>query len=181
MRYLAKHPTSEAMGLGYPMDAVRIRQILVEEQAGYCAYTEKWLSPTESVDVDHFDPRLKHTSKDGYDNWYAVLHWQNLHRPRSIEPFLPLADPTADLSERVVCRRGIFYARDPSDLEASNLIQWLGWNLPDLVRERLQHVSRIRRARSLFSSPGELLDWLRSDPPQLSFASTLRAELALPL
>ena len=72
----------------------QIRETLLNEQRRFCRYSERFVQATDSCDVEHLDPRLKGTDRDGYWNWYAVLHWINsLNKPRKIEAFLPILEP----------------------------------------------------------------------------------------
>ena len=67
---------------------LKIRKILLKEQLGFCAYSERFISQIDKVDIEHFDPRLKLSDSDNYLNWYAVLAWMNEHKPKKIEPYL---------------------------------------------------------------------------------------------
>lgn len=88
MEFFAKTPDSEiiALKLSYNNASQRktLRAKLVEEQKGFCAYSEKYLSMTESVDIEHFDPSLKGKDEDNYFNWYVCTHWINMHKKTTI-------------------------------------------------------------------------------------------------
>jgi hypothetical protein len=187
MRYLRKTPASKILAAGWiyndqdSRENRKIRDELLREQHQFCAYSEKYVQPTESCDVEHFDPRLKHTPQDDYWNWYAVLHWMNNHKPR-IDRFLPLPAPhSPNLFERIRYEDGQFLAIDEADREADNLIRFLGWNRPELARERNNHVSRIRALRDAFleGDEREFLAYLSEHPQELSFATALQAELGI--
>jgi hypothetical protein len=185
MRYLAKRPSSQipASGWTYPRDAARIRRALLDEQQGFCAYSEGYVRPTDACDVEHFDPRLKGKPEDGYRNWYAVRHWMNAHKPPKIESFEPVLDP-ADVasSRRVGYSDGQYQPADPADSAARNLIAFLGWNRPELAQERSRHVNLVRDIlERLAGSPAEALEYLRTHPELCSFATVLEAELGISL
>ncbi|MEZ4674268.1 MAG: hypothetical protein R2932_08510 [Caldilineaceae bacterium] len=78
MRYLRKLPesriTREAWRYETDSHRPKIRAELLIEQRGYCAYTERYVNPLDSCDIEHFDNRLKGQPEDGYWNWYAVHH-----------------------------------------------------------------------------------------------------------
>ena len=176
MRYLSKTPESRVASSDwkYPSDARAIRDELIREQRGFCAYSERFIQRTDSCDVEHFDPRLKNKVGDSYWNWYAVLHWMNSHKPRKIEPYLPLLEPhSPDLTARVRYESGQFVEVDSKDIEAKNLINYLGWNRPELAQDRSRHVSRVRELKSFFSNDDEFLSYLRDDPMSRSFATAL--------
>ena len=183
MRYLSKTDNSAVLSSEwqYPRDARKIRQALLEEQQHYCAYSERYVQGTDSCDVEHFDPRLKGCKDDGYWNWYSVLHWVNSHKPRKIAPFLPILmphDPT--LSQRVKYEDGQFSPSEEEDREADNLIKFLGWNRPELARDRSNHVRRIRELRTFFDNDvSAFVDYLRDHPEDMSFATALEAELGI--
>jgi hypothetical protein len=64
MRYLRKSSDTKVMisEWRYPGDAVAIREELLCEQRGFCAYSEKHVGAIDETHVEHFDPRLKGTS-----------------------------------------------------------------------------------------------------------------------
>ncbi|MCA9142699.1 MAG: hypothetical protein KDB05_07925 [Planctomycetales bacterium] len=152
----------------------------MREQRGFCAYSERFIQETDSCDVEHFDPRIKHRAEDGYWNWYAVLHWMNNHKPRKIEPHLPLLTPySSELKSRIRYDSGQYVVVDDKDREAKNLISYLGWNRPELADDRARHVSRVRELRGFFSNDTEFLAYLHDDPMSKSFATAVEAELGI--
>jgi len=42
----------------------KLREILLTEQDGFCAYTEYCLCRAHKKEIDHFDPTLKNTPED---------------------------------------------------------------------------------------------------------------------
>ncbi len=184
MRYLKKRDDSRVIKnqWQYPKDAKTIRAELLKEQQGFCAYSERYIQNTDATDVEHFDPRLKGSLDDNYWNWYAVLHWMNQHKPRKIEPFEPILWPySTDLNQRIQYKDGQFLAVNPDDKEASNLIQYLGWNCPELAKDRLNHIKRMRFAQKMFGQDRDrFMAYLMGNPSNLSFFSALKVELGLP-
>jgi hypothetical protein len=184
MRYLKKSAHSQVISnqLQYPKDAKRIRDELLKEQIGFCAYSERYVQNTDAVDVEHFDARLKGTENDSYWNWYAVLSWMNKRKPRKIEPFEPILQPySEDINRRIKYEDGQFLAVDPNDKEADNLIKYLGWNSPELYEDRRKHIDRIRFVQKACGDDQEsFFNYLVNHPDNLSFFSTLRVELGLP-
>jgi hypothetical protein len=127
---------------------------------------------------DHFDPRLKNTPGDCYENWYAILAWVNTHKPKSIEPFLPILHPK-DAIGRIIYNDGIFMPVSLSDTEAKNLIDFIGLNKMELFTARKNHVGRIKEVKDAFENPIELCSHLKRHRENLSYATALRAELGI--
>jgi hypothetical protein len=137
MNYLAKDPQSPIIAAGWKYSTQsqrsKIRQQLLAEQCYFCAYTERYVAPIDACEIEHFDDRLKNTADDSYWNWYAVHRWVNQHKP-SIDKFLPILMPhDSTIGHRIHYSEGAFRAIDPADLEAVNLIEFLGWNNPTLA------------------------------------------------
>ena len=184
MRYLNKTESSriltERWQYARAADRGPIRNELLAEQLGFCAYSERFIKKTDAVDIEHFDPRLKPTPQDSYWNWYAVLHWMNQHNARTIERFEPLPrpfDPT--IRGRVRYVDGLFFPKDDDDIKVRNLIEFLGWNKQQVVNDRRKHVAKVLdlQRRLKLDSVAEFVEFLYSDPDNLSFATALEAAL----
>ena len=165
-------------GLKYPKDRDKAVEILIGLQKGYCAYSERYLKPLDSVELEHFDSRKKNTEADGFDNWHAVIRWMNAHKARSIEKFEPLPDIESWTGERVWYEHGLFVCRE-DDTEAKNLIDFLGVNRQEVFEERANHIARIRNMRKKVGDD-MLLEILGESPEQLSFPTAIEAELGIP-
>jgi hypothetical protein len=183
MRYLSKTESSRVLAEGWQYaratDRPHIREALLTEQSRFCAYSERFIETLDAVDIEHFDPRLKDTDKDGYWNWYAVLHWMNQHKPHSIEKFEPLPKPyDLTLPKRLRYVGDIFMPCDEADVEASNLIEFLGWNKPEVVKDRRAHVDRVLDLKKKLDMPlNEFVSWLMTRPKDLSFVTALEVAL----
>jgi hypothetical protein len=93
-----------------------------------------------------------------------------------------LAPHRADVSRRIRYEDGQFVAVADDDIEALNLIRYLGWNRPELAEDRTKHVGRMRQLRSFLEDISEdFLGYLREHPEELSFATALEAELGIDL
>lgn len=102
----------------------------------------------------------------------------NSHKARNIEPFLPLLNPfSPELPSRICYEAGQFVEANRDDIEAKNLIRYLGWNGPELAQDRSRHVRRVRELRSFFATDREFLDYLCDDPMSKSFITALEAEM----
>lgn len=183
MRYLKKHPDSiilrDDITYRNNRNNDRLRTALTEEQSGYCAYTEEWMTPLHSVDVEHFDGRLKNTTEDNYWNWYAVLHKPNMKKPRNIENYLPILPPhTDDIRSHIKYEDGQYRPVVENDEEAINLINYLGFNSPMTADTRNRFIRHQRYIfHNLLDGDMELfIQYLRYDPAHLSFRTALEAE-----
>ena len=181
MKFLHKAPDTLAgyETLTYPKDRVSAREALCRIQRNFCAYSERYLKPLDSVDVEHFDPRLKNTESDGIRNWHAVIHWLNMRKSNRIEEFEPLPDLQIWTDARVTYRNG-FFECDEADEETKNLIDFLGVNRKEVYDERTKHVARIRRMMDKIGGE-ELIELLAESPDDLSFPTALATELGLPV
>lgn len=182
MRFLPKPSSFLAahQALRYPKDRKAAMEALTEAQHGFCAYSERRLKPLDSVEVEHFDPRLKKTESDSIANWHAVIRWVNAHKARKIENFEPLPDTQdAGLPARVTSQNAFLHPVSDDDQEVRRLLEFLGVNRPEMVKERRCHLSRIRYMMKVALKTG---DDVRQLVPveELSFATTLEAELGLP-
>ncbi len=181
MRFLHKSPDSivEYRQLQYPSDRNTAKDVLVTLQKGFCAYSERFLKPLDSVEVEHFDPRIKNTESDGFHNWHAVIRWMNSHKARRIQDYEPLPDLDVWSEKRVRYERGGFVC-DDDDRESDNLIKFLGVNKPEVFEERSKQVALIRRLQVLCGDIESLHDLLIEHPENLSFPTALEAELGIP-
>lgn len=184
MRYLGKHKDSrvvqEAWRYSNTRHRPKIRTELLTEQYGFCAYSERYVTPMDACEVEHFDPRKKNTADDDYWNWYAVHRRMNqLKMHKRIENYLPILSPyDPALATRIYYKHGQFEAADQA---AQNLIDFLGWNEPSLAQERAMHIQRKLNDFSRFFKddlPG-FIEYLRQDPTNFSYITALEAELGI--
>ena len=182
MRYLNKEIIEQGWQYSTQSHRSKIRAALLEEQNNFCAYTERYVAPIDACDIEHFDDRKKNTEADGYWNWYAVHHWFNM-RKRLIAHFLPIMTPhNPSLSERVNYIGGEFRVIKDDDMEAANLIEFLGWNDPTIAAYRSKTVERIKEIRDFHKGDdAKFVEYITARPEYLSFISVLEVELGLSL
>lgn len=83
MRRAIKYPDSKIVekNLNYisgnSTNNKKIADLLFEEQKKFCAYTDEYISRTDAADIEHFNPTLKDTHDDNYNNWFLVKHQWN--------------------------------------------------------------------------------------------------------
>lgn len=145
---------------GNSINNALIREILIEEQKGFCAYTESRIKSTDAIDIEHFNENLKYTPEDNYENWYAVEHkWNNKYK----KPYcLPIINPHDDDVESRIwydIPTGI-YMYDSEDIAAKNLVDIIGLNDGNLPKARIDHIQLII---VLFNESGlnEINEWLK--------------------
>ncbi len=163
----------------------RLKKMLMAEQKGYCAYTEKYLQPMDAVEVEHLDATKKYA--DDYYNYYAVLRNANLYkqdekyRGASFLESLFFHNAVA-VSERIGFRENVFYELDENDTEARAFIDFLNLNHPALSGQRATHLALLQ---STFNDAGydseAIIIYFKKHPEQLSFVTALEAGLGVHL
>jgi hypothetical protein len=196
MKFLTKKPDSEilAKGLRYTTgrtgDNQALRNALLDEQKGFCAYTEEVLEEnTLSEEVEHFNPGLK--SNDNYYNYYTVSRYANLRKMKVDRqgdykgaPFYTslFFQNELALRERVAYHDGWYRANKEDDNEAKQFIDYLGFNDNPLFKKRNDAVARIRRIFEKGAYTHEdKLEYFRENPLELSFITALEKELQIDL
>jgi len=193
MRFLIKPETSAATTMKYKPkgDNRALLSALRAEQKQFCAYTERRFRSDDSVDVEHFDPKLKGTKEDGTSNWYAVLHRANQRKRRQEKKFETHAlmksrffQSTAELWERIeyVSGEWIYAEREESDSIARALLEYLSINDIEHVEDRRRHVLRLA---AIFEDAGyddaRKRAYFERHPEELDFITVLVAELGVEL
>lgn len=200
MKFLRKDPESEVLkqGLVYSSASsrrnARLRSMLIREQQGFCAYSEKYIDELDATDIEHFDPSLKDRNDDYY-NYYAVISYCNRKKQHRYERCKDSAffstrffQQPDELSKRIRYVQdsdlpgGTFEPVDSDDRDAQNLIEYLGWNDHDLFMARQRHIKRLQR---VFQDAGytaeQQLEYFRDFPHDMSYVTALEARLGLDL
>ena len=133
----------------YPKHRLEIQKQLLDEQNNLCAYTETFLAGrSDKKEIEHFNPTLKPTDKDGYENWFLVkAQWNNEKgsTPRWLE-HQPILHPTdKGFEDRIIYLEGEYICH-PDDDEAENLIKFLRLNEEALTVERKNYIERRRES-----------------------------------
>lgn len=122
-----------------------ISEILFTEQNGFCAYTEEYLGRADAKDIEHFNPKLKDTDQDNYDNWFLVKHQPNKEKASKWDEFQPILYPTSeDFENRVIYDEGDYRVSSATDVEAKHLIELLNLDDAILADERKRYIRRKR-------------------------------------
>lgn len=182
MKFLNKRSDSKilAENLVYKKgDNSRLREELLSEQHRFCAYTERKLSRTDNVHIEHFDPSLKYTSEDDYYNYYAVIPWGNFQKKSKSYRGNRFFQSVNEIKQRIKYEDGEFKAIQENDNDADSLIDYLGFNELDLFEDRNNHVERLK---GIFeNNTEELLAHLQNHPADLSFPTAIEAEFGIDL
>jgi len=167
-----------------------LRAALLEEQHGYCAYTERRIDELhDTVAVEHFQPRSQGGS-DEVDNLYATLQSANQRKRRKEKDYKkghPLFcdrffQEPGGFESRIEYLEGDFFyaAREGDDELGKALIDYLAFNDPEYVEARRNHVQRLC---GLFADAGwdreRQRRYLLEHPADAHYPSVLRAELGI--
>ncbi|MBN2719396.1 MAG: hypothetical protein JXX14_26330 [Deltaproteobacteria bacterium] len=186
MKYLKKSSESEILkaGLKYieGRSNTELRRKLLEEQNGYCAYSEKRVS-IEDTDVEHFNSNLK--NGDDYYNYYAVgtsVHRRKTRiertekfRGRNTDFFKTLFFQTASgFGDRIgyFSDDHIYEELELNDTDAQLFIEFLSMNDPELVKERKRHIERLQEISAFVN----IEEYLMKYPEEANFPTALEAE-----
>lgn len=168
--------------VGNSVNNKRIAQILLEEQKSFCAYTDEHISRTDADDIEHFNPTLKGTDKDNYNNWFLVKHQWNNEKGIKWQAFQPVLHPTShDFEERVIYLDGDYVAASPLDQESINLIALLKLDDPALANNRKKYISRKRSEIMAFGQePNDFFEVLiKANPVQVSYPRAIKEEFGV--
>lgn len=185
MKYLKKNSASEILkdNLKYieGRSNTELRRKLLEEQEGYCAYSECRVTFGET-DVEHFNSKLKNT--DDYYNYYAVrtsVHRKKTQtertekfRERNAEFFTTLFFQSANgFAERIgyFAVDHIYEELDLNDTDAQYFIDFLSLNDPELVRERKRHIERLQEINEF----SDIRGYLNKYPEETNFPTAIEA------
>jgi hypothetical protein len=167
-------------GLTYKKgDNSRIAQLLKAEQNNICAYTEEYLGRADKAEIEHFDPTLKSTNRDGYQNWFLVKAQWNNEKGSVVrwQKHQSLMYPTdADFETRILYDRGNYILADEGDLDARHLRDYLKLNDEELAKQRVYYIQRMKAdIGSSGLTSQEFIDWRLSNPPYQSTIYYIRA------
>ncbi|MBC8155087.1 MAG: hypothetical protein H7Z72_19530 [Bacteroidetes bacterium] len=150
MRRIKKNPESPIISekIAYRKSGnSHLSEILYEEQNHLCAYTEEYIGRADRGDIEHFNPMLKGTLEDGYENWYLVKSQWNIEKgdTRRWNKFQPLIHPTAqDFEARILYNNGRYIVADENDVEAHNLRSYLKLDDEELAKQRVFYIQRMK-------------------------------------
>lgn len=162
----------------------KIAEILLLEQKSFCAYTDEYINRTDARDIEHFDPTLKDSPQDSYNNWFIVKHKWNSEKATKWSRFQPVLHPTAlDLEKRIIYLNGDYVAASSSDTEASNLIKLLKLDDAILAENRKKYIARKHQEIREFNIEASAFfeDLIRSYPGGISYLRAIKEEFEVNL
>ena len=160
-------------------DNKKLANLLGDEQHNICAYTETYLGRTDKKDIEHFNPTLKGTVADNYQNWFLVKAQWNSEKATKWLDYQPVLSPTAtDLEQRLIYFDGEYIAAS-TDQEALNLIALLKLDDAELAFERNCYLENLKETLELSGRPAQqYIDYLLMTKPSLVyFIRALEEEL----
>jgi len=129
---------------------LQLGRLLLNEQKKFCAYTEEYISFNDAYDIEHFNPNLKNTDKDNYDNWFCVKHRPNLKKASKWKTKI-LYPTQEDFEKRIIYIDGFFLLQDSKDEEAQNLIDLLDLNNEIFVNDRKRYIDRRKEGVEIYN------------------------------
>lgn len=164
----------------------RIKELLLQEQKNFCAYTEKYIQKMDACEIEHFNASKKYA--DNYYNYYAVLRSANLFK-KDVEYadasfFQTLFFQDSESFNRRIRYSGDGYYEesDENDQEARDLIDFLGFNHEYLYEQRKKHIARLKRNfKDASYTKEKCLEYFHDFQEDLSFITAIEIHLGLDL
>ncbi len=185
MRKQTKLSDSQAKNIEYIKDGdnSKLRQILFEEQKGFCAYTETYLGRTDDKNIDHFNPTKEYQDRNSYLNLFLCKAQWNKEKSNKWSKFQPILSPLSDnFEERIVYNEELklFEAKAENDIEANNLVKLLKLDDYDLSVERKGYIELCEELMQYYESPEAYFKKvIQLNLPTLSFIRSLEIEFKI--
>ncbi len=185
MKRVKKIPDSEIITtevkyiVGNSANNSNISKILFKEQNGFCAYTEEYIGRADAKDIEHFNPNLKGTDGDGYDNWFLVKHQWNLEKASKWDNLQPVLNPLAtDFENRIVYDKGDYRANSENDEAAKHLIELIKLDDPVLADERKRYIKRKRDEMEKYGTDAKIFfqDLIEINLKQIAYLRAIENE-----
>ncbi|HEV8084817.1 MAG TPA: HNH endonuclease domain-containing protein [Chitinophagaceae bacterium] len=162
----------------------KIADILFDEQKKFCAYTDEYISRTDAKDIEHFNPELKGTLSDSYDNWFLVKHQWNKEKSYKWKNYQPVIHPTSnDFENRVIYKDGDYIVNSETDIEAQNLISLLKLDDVALADKRKRYIARKLKEITVANQDYEsyFSELIEDDPCNVSYLRAIKEEFRVDL
>jgi hypothetical protein len=160
-----------------------LKEELLKEQKGFCAYTEKYVQHLDSAEVEHFNPYLKY--KDNYYNYYAVIRKSNQYKNNNPNPNLEFFktrffQKKEEFTSRITFKEGFYFPVNDTDTEAIKLIEYLNLNHPDLYQQRSKHVNRLAEVFEMANyTKDQCIQYFKKHIEELSFITAIEDKFGL--
>lgn len=157
----------------------KISKILFNEQKGFCAYTEEYISRADAKDIEHFNPNLKGTISDNYSNWFLVKHQWNKEKSSKWEKYQPVLHPTdKNFNTKIIYDNGDYRVANSDDIYSVNLIKLIKLDDAILADERKKYIRRKKAEIEKFGQSAsyffEIL--IQADIKQISYIRAIQEE-----
>ena len=188
MRRIVKTETSEIISQnlkyieGNSTNNKKISEVLFKEQKGFCAYTEEFIGRADARDIEHFNPNLKGSIEDNYNNWFLVKHQWNKEKSKKWDKFQPILYPTDETFEsRIIYDNGDYIVSNSEDTEAKYLLELLNLSDAMLADERKKYIRRKKEEIEKFGqSASDFFEILiEADIKQISYIRAIQSEFEL--
>jgi uncharacterized protein (TIGR02646 family) len=158
MRKQTKPIDSLAINMEYIKDGDNsiLRQILFNEQKGFCSYTETYLGRTDQKDIDHFNPSQDYNERNNYLNLFLCKSQWNKEKSNKWKEFQPVLSPlNDDFNNRISYNNELklFEATNENDVDAKNLVKLLKLDDYDLSIERKKYIELCHELIKHYESP----------------------------
>ena len=133
-----------------------LRQILFNEQKGFCAYTETFLGRSDEKDINHFNPSQDYNERNNYTNLFLCKSQWNKEKSNKWKDFQPVLSPlNNDFEKRIDYNKELklFEAKDQNDIDAKNLVKLLKLDNPDLSIERKKYIELCHELIENYENP----------------------------
>jgi hypothetical protein len=166
-----------------------LRDTLLSEQNGFCAYTEEYLEAnTLCPEVEHFNSTKKYN--DDYYNYYVVSRFANQRKMKvdksgefNGESFFqnPFFQNKDNFNSRIIYQTGKYKIILEDDLEAKRFIDYMGFNESVIYSKRANSIRRLKnQVKDL--TQDELIEFFKTESKDiLTFPTAIEAEFNIDL
>ncbi len=199
MKFLPKSDNSNVLqtGLTYKKgqskNNANLLKVLLEEQKGFCAYTEEVLLENSLCpEVEHFNPAKKYA--DDYYNYYVVSKYANKRKMKHDSSGIfseglfyksLFFQNSETLKSRIGYGEGIYYEIDATDIEAADFIEYIGLNDPYIKKKRDNALRIIRKDIAENATKDEIISYFRKELVEsretISFITAIEQEFNINL
>lgn len=185
MRKQTKPIDSLAINMEYIKDGDNsiLRQILFNEQKGFCSYTETYLGRTDQKDIDHFNPSQDYNERNNYLNLFLCKSQWNKEKSNKWKEFQPVLSPlNDDFNNRISYNNELklFEATNENDVDAKNLVKLLKLDDYDLSIERKRYIELCHELIKHYESPTVFFQKVtQKNLTELKFIRSLEKEFGI--
>lgn len=185
MRKQIKSSDSLARNMRYVKDGdnSNLRDILFNEQKGFCSYTETYLGRTDQKDIDHFNPSQDYRERNNYFNLFLCKSQWNKEKSNKWKQFQPVLSPlNDDFNDRISYNKDLklFEATDENDIDAKNLVKLLKLDDYDLSIERKRYIELCKELIKNYENPSVYFQKVvQNNINELKFIRSLEVEFCI--